>query len=205
MATDMLDHCRAMHWHRISDVWCEQRYGTKLYGASTPASPEVERRDSNSDTRKITLQELQRPAKPISDVLGTRLITTYLVRIHPRFSFLFPPDLWQIHRRQSVAPRTDGLSTDFASPTYNDDGFALFVLNMVHSIGALNLRLTDQNHRDVPPEQFYISAMQHVASVREALPIVNLQALVLLVLYHLRSESRNRLWHLTRVSYANSY
>ncbi|THV64789.1 hypothetical protein D6D28_09627 [Aureobasidium pullulans] len=85
----------------------------------------------------------------------------------------------------------------FASPAYNQTGFALFVLNMVYSIGALNLRLTDQSYRDTPPEQFYLSAMQHVASVREASPIDNLQALVLLILYHLRSESRNGLWHLT--------
>jgi hypothetical protein len=39
--------------------------------------------------------------------------------------------------------------------------------------------------------------MQHVASVREANPIHNLEATVLLILYHLRSESRNGLWHLT--------
>lgn len=39
--------------------------------------------------------------------------------------------------------------------------------------------------------------MQHVASVREASPANNLEATVLLILYHLRSESRNGLWHLT--------
>jgi hypothetical protein len=39
--------------------------------------------------------------------------------------------------------------------------------------------------------------MQHVASVREASSIHNLEATVLLILYHLRSESRNGLWHLT--------
>jgi hypothetical protein len=184
LASDLGRLVRATVWNKA--LW-----------VPTPASPEAERRDSSTDTRKITLQELQRPTKPISDALGTRLITTYLVRIHPRFPFLFPPDLWEIHRRQSITSRIDGLSTNFASPAYNEDGFALFVLNMVYSIGALNLRLTDQNYRDVAPEQFYISAMQHVASVREASPIDNLQALVLLVLYHLRSESRNGLWHLT--------
>ncbi|THW01813.1 hypothetical protein D6D25_08655 [Aureobasidium pullulans] len=102
---------------------------------------------------------------------------------------------------ESVGARSNSDTNDgqhsFASPAYNQTGFALFVLNMVYSIGALNLRLTDQSYRDTPPEQFYLSAMQHVASVREASPIDNLQALVLLILYHLRSESRNGLWHLT--------
>jgi hypothetical protein len=187
LATDLGRLVRATVWNKA--LW-----------VPTPSSPESERRSSNADTRKITLQELQKPAQPVSDALGTRLITTYLVRIHPRFPFLFPPDLWEIHRRRKPTSAIDGVIEGidgFASPAYNEDGFALFVLNMVYSIGALNLRLTDQNYRDVPPEQFYISAMQHVASVREASPIDNLQALVLLIVYHLRSESRNGLWHLT--------
>jgi hypothetical protein len=187
LATDLGRLVRATVWNKA--LWVPM-----------PSSPESERRSSNADTRKITLQELQEPAEPVSDALGTRLINTYLVRIHPRFPFLFPPDLWEIHRRQKPTSSIDDVSegmNDFASPAYNEDGFALFVLNMVYSIGALNLRLTDQNYRGVPPEQFYISAMQHVASVREASPIDNLQALVLLIVYHLRSESRNGLWHLT--------
>lgn len=183
LATDLGRLVRATVWNKA--LW-----------VPVPPSPESDRRNSTADTRKITLQELQKPAKPISDAQGTRLITTYLVRIHPRFPFLFPPDLWAIHRRQDTSQRPAS-QNDFASSAYNENGFALFVLNMVYSIGALNLRLTDQNYKDAPPEQFYISAMQHVASVREASPVDNLQALVLLILYHLRSESRNGLWHLT--------
>ncbi|KAI4715248.1 hypothetical protein E4T48_08574 [Aureobasidium sp. EXF-10727] len=172
----------------------------------TPSDSETERQSSDAGTRKITVQELQsQQPTPISDVLGSRLITTYLVRIHPRFPFLFPADLWKIHRRQNIFSTAETssssnvfeISSNFSSQSYNRDGYALFVLNIVYAIGALNLRLTDQNYRDVSPEQFYVSAMQHVASVREALPIDNLQALVLLILYHLRSESRNGLWHLT--------
>jgi hypothetical protein len=67
---------------------------------------------------------------------------------------------------------------------------------MVYAIGALNLRLTE-DYKDTSPEQFYVFAMQHVASVREASSVHNLEATVLLILYHLRSESRNGLWHLT--------
>ncbi|KAI4757699.1 hypothetical protein E4T52_10272 [Aureobasidium sp. EXF-3400] len=192
LATDLGRMVQATVWNKA--LWL-----------STPCGSQSEKRSSNADTRKITLQELQSKAKPISDALGTRLISTYLVRIHPRFPFLFPSDLWEIHHRQKPTGSAEtsrigsmhGEPNSFASPAYNENGFALFVLNMVYAIGALNLRLTDQKYKEVPPEQFYISAMQHVASVREASPVDNLQALVLLILYHLRSESRNGLWHLT--------
>ncbi|KAG9642977.1 hypothetical protein KCU77_g4910, partial [Aureobasidium melanogenum] len=177
LATDLGRMVQATVWNKA--LWLP-----------TPSSSESEKRSSNADTRKITLQELQSKAKPISDALGTRLISTYLVCIHPRFPFLFPSDLWEIHHRQkptgsAETSRTGGMREEpnsFASPAYNENGFALFVLNMVYAIGALNLRLTDQKYKEVPPEQFYISAMQHVASVREASPIDNLQALVLLIL-----------------------
>jgi hypothetical protein len=80
--------------------------------------------------------------------------------------------------------RNDSLPS-FSSPAYKANGFALFVLNMVYAIGALNLRLTE-DYRDTPPEQFYVFAMQHIASVREASPIHILEATMLLILYHLR-------------------
>lgn len=192
LATDLGRMVQATVWNKA--LWLP-----------TTSNPGPERRPSSSDTRPITLQELQsKKTKPVSDALGARLINAYLVRIHPRFPFLFPSDLWEMQRQtahESVGARSNSDTNDgqhsFASPAYNQTGFALFVLNMVYSIGALNLRLTDQSYRDTPPEQFYLSAMQHVASVREASPIDNLQALVLLILYHLRSESRNGLWHLT--------
>lgn len=152
-------------------------------------------------TRKITLQELQSELSPPPDALGTKLINTYLARIHPRFPFLFRSDIWEAHRRRYTLAR--GATRDigqegqsYSSPAYDKDGFALFVLYMVYAIGALNLRLTE-DYKDTSPEQFYVFAMQHVASVREASSIHNLEATMLLVLYHLRSESRNGLWHLT--------
>jgi hypothetical protein len=152
--------------------------------------------------RRITLQELQSDrAEPPTDALGKKLIQAYLVRIHPRFPFLFRSDIWEAHRKRYTLQRgTQRQHSEdipaFSSPAYREDGFALFILNMVYAIGALNLRLTE-DYKDTSPEQFYVFAMQHVASVREASSVHNLEATVLLILYHLRSESRNGLWHLT--------
>ncbi|KAI8942015.1 hypothetical protein NX059_000123 [Plenodomus lindquistii] len=74
---------------------------------------------------------------------------------------------------------------------------------MVYAIGALSLRLTE-DYKYTSPEQFYLFAMHHVASVRESTAVHNLEATVLLILYHLRSESRNGLWHLTGLAMRNA-
>jgi hypothetical protein len=187
LATDLGRMVQATVWNKA--LWVSDR-----------TSKESE--EATNSARRITLQELQSDrAEPPSDALGQRLINAYLVRIHPRFPFLFRADIWEAHRfrytlqRGTQGPHNEGTSS-FSSPAYNEPGFALFVLNMVYAIGALNLRLTE-DYKDTPPESFYVFAMQHVASVREASSIHNLEATVLLILYHLRSESRNGLWHLT--------
>jgi hypothetical protein len=173
-----------------------------LWVSAGSSSGRTDNFPNENTSRRITLQELQSDrAEPPTDVLGKKLIQAYLVRIHPRFPFLFRSDLWEAHRsryflqRGIQGQRSEDIPS-FSSPAYREDGFALFILNMVYAIGALNLRLTE-DYKETPPEQFYVFAMQHVASVREASSIHNLEATVLLILYHLRSESRNGLWHLT--------
>jgi hypothetical protein len=186
LATDLGRMVQATVWNKA------------LWVSASPVSKDHE----VDNTRRITLQELQsNSAEPPADGLGKRLIHAYLVRIHPRFPFLLRSDVWEAHRCRYVLQRgnqeqRNGDSPSSLSTPYKEDGFALFVLNMVYAIGALNLRLTE-DYKDTAPEQFYVSAMQHVASVREASSIHNLEATVLLILYHLRSESRNGLWHLT--------
>jgi hypothetical protein len=55
-------------------------------------------------SRKITLQELRtNPVEPPADVLGEKLINTYLARIHPRFPFLFRPDIWTIANKTALS------------------------------------------------------------------------------------------------------
>ena len=161
-----------------------------------------EQQSDRESARRITLQELRSDtAEPPADNLGERLINAYLIRIHPRFPFLFRSDVWEAHRHRNSLGKEPRAQHDqdlprFSTPAYEKHGFALFVLNMVYAIGALNLRLTE-DYKETSPEKFYVAAMQHVAGVREADPVHNLAATILLVLYHLRSESRNGLWHLT--------
>jgi hypothetical protein len=174
----------------------------KALWLSSSSKGRTESSFSYTPSRKITLQELRtNPVEPPADVLGEKLINTYLARIHPRFPFLFRPDIWTAHRNrfglsEEIDRQQERSEPRFASSAYHNHGLALFTLYMVYAIGALCLRLTE-DYKETSPEQFYVSAMQHVACVREADPVHNLAAIVLLVLYHLRSESRNGLWHLT--------
>jgi hypothetical protein len=190
LATDLGRMVQATAWNKA--LWVP---------AITSDDAEARFTGGNS-TRRITLQELQsNRAEPPSEILGAKLIKAYLGRIHPRFPFLLRSDVWEAHRcrytlGRQAARNADGTRPLYSSVAYEADGFALFVLYMVYAIGALNLRLTE-DYRDTSPEQFYVFAMQHVASVREAASVHNLEATVLLILYHLRSESRNGLWHLT--------
>lgn len=188
LATDLGRMVQATVWNKA------------LYVSAGADSDHPEATSSGNQTRRITLQELQSErAEPPSDTLGTKLIQAYLIRIHPRFPFLFRSDVWEAHRCRYILQRTSSGQSDEDGPFFSspkENGFSLFMLNMVYAIGALNLRLTE-DYKDTSPEQFYVFAMQHVASVREASPIQNIEATVLLILYHLRSESRNGLWHLT--------
>lgn len=189
LATDLNRMVQATAWNKA------------LWVPAGPSDDGETRATFSSARRRITLQELHtNRAEPPSEFLGVKLVKAYLGRIHPRFPFLFRSDIWEAHRCRyklgSPETRVTNEAQVFSSDAYEANGFALFVLYMVYAIGALNLRLTE-DYRDTSPEQFYVFAMQHVASVREASPIHNLEATVLLILYHLRSESRNGLWHLT--------
>jgi len=142
-----------------------------------------------SPTRRITISELRNNAADVPpDQMGKRMIEAFLVHIHPRYPFLVPSNIWHFHEQRHVLSSGDAPS--------QEDHLKLFVLYMVYAIGALNLRLTQQSYNETPPEKFYIAALQHVSGAREASSIHNIEAMLLLVLYHMRSESNYGLWHM---------
>lgn len=185
LATNLGEMVQATVWNKA--LWVPAMPGDEA--EDNRGAEKGERTFSGAPTRRITISELHNnSAEPPSDTLGKRLIEAYLVRIHPRFPLLVRSDLWEFHRKRHVLGVGE-LAT-------KDDGFALFVLYMVYAIGALNLRLTEA-YNDTAPEKFYISGLKHVSSAREASSIHNVEAMVLLILYHLRSESHYGLWHMT--------
>lgn len=188
MATNLGEMVQATVWNKALWVPAVPGEGADNGPNRGAESSTRERSFGGAPARRITISELRNNhAEPPPDALGTKLIETYLVRIHPRFPILVRSDLWDYHRKRHV------LGVPAAT---KEDGFALFVLYMVYAIGALNLRLTEA-YTDTAPEKFYMSALKHVSSAREASSIHNVEAMVLLILYHIRSESHYGLWHMT--------
>lgn len=173
-------------------VWNKTLWTCVLPGDDSEGSGETGKSDRTSSGGPLsspTVPEvLNNAAEPPSDALGKKLIEVYLVGIHPRFPLLVRSDLWESHHKRYILRGADSAT--------KEDGFARFVLYMVYAIGALNLRLTEV-YNDTAPEKFYISALKQVYSAREISSIHNVEAMVLLILYHLRSESHHGLWNMT--------
>lgn len=185
LATSLGDMVQATTWSKALWVSADGRDPPEANGESGVGDKTF----GGTPTRRITIAELQNnTCETPSDAFGSRLIEAYLVRIHPRFPVLVRSDVWSYHKRRH--------SLSDASTRSKEDGFAVFVLYMVYAIGALTLRLTG-GHTDTQPESLYVSALRYVSSAREASPIHNVEAMVLLILYHFRSESYYGLWHMT--------
>ncbi|CAK7207244.1 hypothetical protein SEUCBS139899_010054 [Sporothrix eucalyptigena] len=145
----------------------------------------------NNGVRAMTKEEMVRYSikEPPSDALGARLVHLYLAQPHARYPFLQPAELWALHRDQKEhSPTAAGLSPS--------QRYGIFKLYMVYAIGATLLQLTDKNLLDLSPERFYMTALQHMAAAREPRTVQNIEAMTLLVIYHLRSASGLGLWYM---------
>ncbi|ORY78212.1 fungal-specific transcription factor domain-domain-containing protein [Protomyces lactucae-debilis] len=172
LARDLSEMASAVVWDRTVNV---QDYGNV---------------DGDDRLSPINIAELQRQTLEIpSDALSARLINAYIGRIHGRFPVVFKSDLWDLHaRRQSLFSQN--------AVANNEHGFSKFMLLMVYAIAGLNLRLTE-DYTEPSPELFYIQALKHITAARASSAINNIQAMVLLMLYHMRSDARTwSTWHM---------
>ncbi|KAK4861357.1 hypothetical protein LT330_004273 [Penicillium expansum] len=116
--------------------------------------------------------------EPPTDEMGTRILETYFTRLHSRYPFINRKQVWQIHadRWRLAKIKREDLT--------RSDQFAIFKLNLVYAIGATMLR------------RFYTAALQHVPTMCEARSVDNIEAMVLLVVYHLRTASSHGMWYM---------
>ncbi|KAJ9144260.1 C6 transcription factor [Pleurostoma richardsiae] len=156
------------------------------------ASPTTsEHRMPLGGVRAMTMEELVRYSvkEPPSDELGSRLVNMYLQQIHPRYPLLNPAEIWRLQKE----------STPIATPTGGNlsmtQRYGIFKLYMVFAIGATLLQLTNKS-AEVSPERFYMTALQHMAAAKEPRTIQNIEAMTLLVVYHLRTASGLGLWYM---------
>ncbi|EPS29190.1 hypothetical protein PDE_04139 [Penicillium oxalicum 114-2] len=126
---------------------------------------------------------------PPNDEMGSKLLETYFRRLHLRYPFLDRSQIWSSHEdrwRLAKIKREDLTQSDRA---------AIFKLNMAYAIGATMLQLTEK-YAYTAPEKFYAAALQHAPSMCEARSIENIEAMVLLVIYHLRTASSHGMWYM---------
>ncbi|PYH28244.1 Zn(II)2Cys6 transcription factor [Aspergillus neoniger CBS 115656] len=72
---------------------------------------------------------------------------------------------------------------------------ARFKLFMVYAIGAAILQMTE-TYDSTPPSAFVAMALQLKSVLGESQSYMNIEALMLLVLYHMRTSSATRVWYL---------
>ncbi|KAH6972816.1 fungal-specific transcription factor domain-containing protein [Ilyonectria sp. MPI-CAGE-AT-0026] len=144
----------------------------------------------NVTARAMTMEEIMKygAKEPPDESLGSRILNAYLLRLHPRYPFLDPAEVWELHR-----DRADLTSFATAAQILSRR-FKIFKLYMVYAIGSTLLQLTD--NVTVSPESFYMTALQHIAVAKEGRTVHNVEAMTLLVIYHLRSASGHGLWYM---------
>ncbi|EXJ73456.1 uncharacterized protein A1O5_03217 [Cladophialophora psammophila CBS 110553] len=114
-------------------------------------------------------------------------VTAYLSYIHPNFPFLSKHQLWKAHHnRQEVDDST-------TSEGRHDH----VVLQLVYAIGSRCLKLVGSEHiAESEPESFYHSAMAKLQDQLNVPSVQNIQLILLVAIYALRSPSGSSVWHL---------
>ncbi|KAL3455510.1 fungal-specific transcription factor domain-containing protein [Aspergillus heterothallicus] len=136
---------------------------------------------SASYVGSATAENRMESASPPSEELGAKLIDAYVERLDWRYPFLDLEEIRRLHReRDRLAAGQQGL----------------FKLYLVYAIGSGLLDLTEKRTSSPMPEAFYATAMHHIPSARDPRSLENIEAMVLLALFHLRSIVSQELWYL---------
>ncbi|KAJ5833665.1 Transcription factor [Penicillium riverlandense] len=129
-------------------------------------------------------------AGPPPEELGTKLIETYSERLDWRYPFLDLDQIVELHQEREILSRVEPQSL-----TANQR-FGLFKLYLVYAVGSGLLALTEKQTSSPTPEAFYATAIQHISAAREPQSLESIEAMVLLVIFHLRCSLSQELWYL---------
>ncbi|KAI9374014.1 fungal-specific transcription factor domain-containing protein [Aspergillus egyptiacus] len=140
--------------------------------------------------RTLRMEELlAKSTEPPNDEMGRRILQAYLTRLHIRYPFMDRNELWRLHedRWRLAKAKREGLT--------KAERFGIFKLYLTYAIGATTMQLSEK-YDYVPPERFYITALQQVPAMCETRSVENVEAMTLLVVYHLRSASSQGVWYM---------
>ncbi|KAH8820249.1 fungal-specific transcription factor domain-containing protein [Xylogone sp. PMI_703] len=126
-----------------------------------------------------------------NSIVADKLIEAYITKVHSKHPFMSRAKLRQMNERRHELKSFSNLPKDQQSSL--DCRLDFFMIHMIYAIGARYLQLSrDSNH--VSPEAHYAAAIQDIDTVFDVQSIENLQCMLLLALYQLRSPSGPGLW-----------
>ncbi|PYH95745.1 putative C6 transcription factor [Aspergillus ellipticus CBS 707.79] len=144
---------------------------------------------SNDRTQPRIEEKLIKSSEPPNDEMGTRILHAYLTRLHVRYPFLDRATLWRLHdsRWQLAQKKREELT--------KEERVGIFQLYMAYAIGATSIQLSE-TYTYTSPERFYVTALQQVPNMCETRSVENIEAMALLIVYHLRSSSSQGMWYM---------
>ncbi|KAJ5660118.1 hypothetical protein N7507_006569 [Penicillium longicatenatum] len=123
-------------------------------------------------------------AAPPDDLTGSKILDAYFNNMHVRLPFLDRCEILDLHAmRHRALGNTPG------------EQFGQFKLFMVYAIGAAILQVTE-TYKTTPPNIFLVTALGFDPTLRESISIASIEAMLLLVLYNLRTTSNSSVWYM---------
>ncbi|PYI16218.1 hypothetical protein BO99DRAFT_366519 [Aspergillus violaceofuscus CBS 115571] len=113
---------------------------------------------------------------------GSKLIDAYFRDMHTRLPFLDRSEIYHLHQ------------TIHQNNHSGIRGFETFKIFMVYALGASILQMTD-SYDSTPPRDFCAAASNSHSAVRSTSTYARIEAIMLLVLYDLRSASHSSVWY----------
>lgn len=140
---------------------------------------------SHSDTGSGSGGNFQRdPLCVPSDADGLDFIWTYLETMHNQLPFLERAELFQLHTERDVLSAL--------KPEAQWRSFKIF---MVYAIGAATRRVSE-SYNATTPRKLFQTALQLKPPITELRSVQTIQALMLLIMYNLRSPSSANIWYM---------
>lgn len=129
-------------------------------------------------------ETVQVKAAPPDDAKGSQILNSYFLNMHMRLPFLDRTEILKLHAKRHEPPDN--------TPEAQYGRFKLF---MVYAIGAAILQTTD-NDKSTLPNGYLLTALEFDSTSRESISIASIEAMLLFVLYNLRSTSNSSVWYM---------
>jgi len=124
-----------------------------------------------------------------SDKVASRLVQIYFTKVHTKQPFLSRAKIERLNQRRGRLRS----SSRIPDGQLENDRLSYFLLHMVYAISARYLQLSE-DYDYIPPEDHYAAAIHDIDLVFDVQSIENLECMLLLSIYQLRSPNGPGIW-----------